>query len=177
MATETTDGRRVWDFHGFPGRWEILATSEDTDGERFETRMEIREPGELPPHKHPRATESYEVLSGTLEVLEDGTWFEISAGDTHEVPPGTSHAFRAEGPVEVINTHRPAMRYEEYFRRFHRLKVEAGVQMPPRSLDGMIKLGMLQSEYEPEFIGVRPPQWAYRALAWLGSVLRRELPE
>ena len=92
-------------------------------------------------------------------------------------PPGTTHAFQAKGRVEVINAHEPAMRYEAYFRRFHRLKVEWGVQMPPRTFRGAVLLGMLQAAYEPEFIGVRPPQAAFRFLARLGGVLGYELPD
>src|SRR6056297_2702308 len=110
---------RILDFQGFPGRWEILESTEDSDGAIFRTRMEIDEAGELPPHKHPSATERYEVLSGTLHVLEGDQWSVLSVGESHEVPPGTSHAFEAKGHVELFNSHEPAMRYEEYFRRFH----------------------------------------------------------
>lgn len=169
--------RDVWDFEGFPGRWEIRATAADTDGDRFETRMSVEDSGELPPHKHPHATERYEVLEGSLDVMVDGTWTTLSAGDTHEVPPGTPHAFRVRGPVMMINTHRPAMRYESYFRRFHRLKVDRGVEMPPKSFRGMVLLGMLQAQYEQEFIGVRPPQWLFRLMAWLGRVMGYSVPD
>lgn len=176
----TTDGNqqdRILDFEGFPGRWEIRKSSAETDGERFETRMEIEAPGELPPHKHPMAEESYEVLSGEVEVQVDGEWTKLSAGEKHTVAPGTAHAFRTVGPVEMINVHKPAMGYEEYFRRFHKLKTERGVEMPPNDPKGMILLGMLQSEYEKEFIGVSPPQWLFKILGGLGNLLGYELPE
>lgn len=175
MTPDNSQDQRILDFEGFPGRWEIRKTAEDTDGERFETRMEVEADGELPPHKHPQAEESYEVLSGALEVQVEGEWTELTAGEKHTVPPDTAHAFRTSGPVEMINVHRPALRYEEYFRQFHKLKTERGVEMPPKSPKAMILLGMLQMEYQREFIGVSPPQWAYRILAALGRLLGYKL--
>ena len=177
MTTEQREQQRIWDFDGFPGRWEILQSTADTDGERFQTRMTVEEPGQLPPHKHPVADESYEVLSGALEVQVEGEWTELSAGEKHTVPAGTPHSFRVSEPVEMINVHRPALRYEDYFRRFRKLKVERGVEMPPKGLKGMILLGMLQVEYEREFIAVSPPQWLFRILAGLGRLLGYKLPE
>src|SRR6056297_535100 len=50
--------------------------------------LEIAEAGELPPHVHPSATERYEVVSGTLHVLEGDRWSVLFAGQSHEVPPG-----------------------------------------------------------------------------------------
>lgn len=177
MVAATPQPGDVLDFQGFPGRWEILESSDDTEGGRFETRMRIDEPGQLPPHKHPKATESYEVVAGTLHVLAGDRWIELAPGQSHQVSPGTPHAFRTEGSVELINVHKPAMRYETYFRRFHALKVERGVEMPPRSFEGFVLLGMLQAAYEPEFIGVRPPQIVYRALAGIGRLLGYELAD
>ena len=177
MTTAQSETNRTLDFEGFPGYWEIRKTSEETDGERFETRMKIESQGELPPHKHPAAEESYEVLSGTLWVQVDGEWKELTAGEKHTVSPGTSHSFRSEVPVEVINVHKPALRYEEYFRRFHKLKTERGVEMPPRGFKSMVLLSMLQMEYEQEFTGVNPPQWLFRILANLGRLLGYKLPD
>ncbi len=166
---------RTLDFEGFPGNWEIRKTTEETNGARFETYIRIKEPGELPIHKHPNAEESYEVLSGKIEVYQNGKWEQLNAGEQHTVPTGKPHAFRTNGPVEMINVHKPALRYEEYFRRFHKLKKEAGVRMPPKSFGGIIRLGMLQNDYEREFIGVNPPQWFYKLMSGLGRLLGYDL--
>lgn len=162
---------RILDFDGFPGKWEIRETTKETDGERFVTHIMIKQPGKLPTHKHPMAEESYKVLSGKLEVYQNRKWEQLNAGEQHTVPAGEPHAFRTDGFVEMINVHKPALRYEEYFRRFHKLKTELGVQMPPKSLGGMIRLGMLQANYEQEFIGVNPPQWFYKFMSGLGRLL------
>jgi quercetin dioxygenase-like cupin family protein len=176
MAKGPQHEEQILNFEGFPGRWEIRKSTADTDGERFETRMEIEAPGELPPHKHPLAEESYEVLAGEIEIQVEGEWTTLQAGEKHVVPPDTAHSFRNTDSVEMINIHKPALRYEEYFRRFHKLKTERGVEMPPSGLKGMVLLGMLQSEYEREFVGVNPPQWAFNLLGALGRLLGFQLP-
>lgn len=165
------------DFEGFPGRWEIRKTAEDTDGERFETRMVIEEQSELPPHVHPEAEERYEVLSGRLAVMVDGEWTELTAGESHTVPPGTVHSFRNETPVEVVNVHSPALRYEAFFRTFQRLKTEQGVSMPPRGFRATVLLAMLISEYKREQVVDSPPQWVFDGLAALGRLLGYRLPD
>lgn len=176
-SSDGPDPSRILDFGGFPGRWEILETAEETDGERFKTRMHLDERSELPPHIHPDAEESYEVLEGELEVQVDGEWSTVSAGEKRAIPAGTEHAFRNTGPAEVINVHRPAMRFEEFFRRFHRLKTERGVPIPPDGLRSAMLLAMLLVEHEEEQVAVSPPHWAFKVLAKLGNVLGYRLPD
>jgi len=48
--------------------------------------------------------------------------------------------------------------------------------MPAKGLSGMVLLGMLQAEYEREFVGVSPPQWLFKLLARLGCLLGYQLP-
>lgn len=87
MESEQQPKVRTLDFEGFPGYWKIRKSTAETDGERFETHMKIEEPGELPPHKHPAAEESYEVHSGVMEVYQEGDWKKLHAGEKHTVPP------------------------------------------------------------------------------------------
>lgn len=179
MSTNSDDDghERVLDFDGFPGRWEIIETAEETDGERFKTRMEIEERSELPPHVHPNAEESYEVRSGALEVRVDGEWSEVAAGERRVIPAGTAHAFRNKTTVEVINVHTPAMEFEEFFRRFHRLKTEREVSMPPEGLESTVLLAMLLVEHEEEQVAVSPPQFVFTVLAGVGRMLGYRLPD
>lgn len=170
---------RVLDFEGFPGRWEITRSTADTAGDLFETQWDLQAVPEGDPfiHTHPNATESFEVLSGVLEVYEDGDWKEVTAGETHTVPPGEVHSFRNTTPIELINRHEPALGYEDYFRRFHALVIEDGVSMPPEGLRAAVLISMLTTEYDAEFQSVSPPQWLLRLLAVLGRFRGYELPE
>lgn len=170
------DTADVLDFEGFPGRWEVLETSQETGGQRFKTRMHLNEQSELPPHVHPTARESYAVTAGELEVQVDGEWATLAAGEERVIPPGTEHSFRNPGPAEVINIHSPALRFEEFFRRFQKLKTERGVSIPPDGIEAAILLAMLLVQYEDEQRTVRPPHWVFRGLAGIGNLLGYRLP-
>lgn len=178
-AEEHAKQDRVLDFGGFPGRWEITRSTEDTDGDLLEMRWEIESVPDDGPfvHTHPHATESYEVLSGELAVYVDGEWTTVSAGEKYSVPPGTPHTFRNETAVEVVNVHEPALQHEEFFRRFHRLVTERGVSLPPEGFDDIVLLAMLTTEHEEDVYAVSPPHWAFKALAGLGRVLGYDLPD
>jgi quercetin dioxygenase-like cupin family protein len=174
---ETIDQDRILDHEGWPGRWEILETADETDGERFKTRMELEEPGELPAHIHPKATESYEVQSGELEVMVEGDWSTLHAGESETVPPGTVHAFRNSGPVEMINVHSPALRYEEFFRQFHALKIEYGFSQEPESVRETILMAMWGAEFLEESRPESPPPFVFKLLAKVGRLVGYRLPE
>ena len=170
---------RVLDFGGFPGRWEITRSTEDTSGELLEMQWEIEEiPGDGPfVHTHPHAEEHYEVLSGVLEVYVDGEWMDVSAGEEYTVQPGTPHTFRNKTSVKVINVHKPALQHEKFFQRFHRLVTERGVSLPPEGFNDIVLLAMLTTEHEDDIYAVSPPHWLFKGLAGLGRLLRYNLPD
>ena len=174
-----TEHSRILDWGGFPGRWEITQSTKDTEGKYLEMHFEIEgTTGDSPPlHIHPEAEESYEVLSGMLEVNVDGEWKQIPAGEKHSVSPGTPHTFRNKKSVEVINVHKPALGYEHFFRRFHKLVTEEGVSLPPKSFKSLVLMGMLFEDYEQEILSVKPPQFVMRSLAKVGNILGYQLPD
>ena len=174
-ATES----RILDWGGFPGRWEIIHSTEDTDGKYLEMRFEIEgTSGDSPPlHIHPKARESYEVLEGMLEVNVDGEWKEVPAGEKHTVSPGTPHTFRNEEPVELINIHQPALEHERFFRRFHKLVTEEGVSLPPESFNSFVLMGMLFADHQQEIVSIKPPHFVMKTLASIGKLLGYRLPD
>lgn len=176
---ETGKQSRVLDFGGFPGRWEITQSTKDTNGEYLEMRFEINgTTGDSPPlHVHPHATESYEVISGVLEVNVENEWKEVAAGEKHSVSPGTPHTFRNKEPVELINVHQPALEYERFFRRFHKLVTEEGVTLPPGNFKSFVLMGMLFTDHEQEVISKKPPKFIMRTLSSLGKLLGYQLPD
>lgn len=176
---ESDEQNNILDFGGFPGRWEITHSTAETDGEYLEMRFEINSTsGDSPPvHIHPKAEESYKVLSGTLEVNVEGEWKQVHAGEKHSVSPGTPHTFRNKEPVELINVHRPALEYERFFRRFQKIVTEQGVSLPPKSFKSFLLLGMLFSAHEQEVISVKPPQFVMKTLAAIGKLLGYKLPD
>lgn len=99
--------------------YRITRSSADTEGKLLEMEWELPAKGWAPrPHVHPRLTEEYEVIDGSLDVLVGTEWRTLRAGESASVPPGTVHTFRVgAGPVRVRNLHRPALDFEPYVKR------------------------------------------------------------
>jgi quercetin dioxygenase-like cupin family protein len=102
--------------------YRITRPSAETGGELLEMEWELPAHGWAPqPHVHPRLTEEYEVLDGSLEVLIGSEWRELTAGDAASVPPGSVHSFRTgDKPTRVRNVHRPPLDFEPYIERLCR---------------------------------------------------------
>ena len=107
-------------------------------------------PGAMPTaaHVHPRQEETYEVQEGSMEVLISGSWSTLEAGQSAMVPAGTPHAFRnrSDTTVRFLNEHRPALRFEEYFRAVHHLS-EAGKIKGGFDVSGTLCACVLMEEY------------------------------
>ena len=107
-------------------------------------------PGAMPTvaHVHPRQEEAYAVQEGTMEVFIGSSWSALEAGQSATVTAGTPHAFghRSEAPVRFLNEHRPALRFEEYFRAVHGLS-EAGKLKSGFDVTGVLYACVLMDEY------------------------------
>jgi hypothetical protein len=125
-----------------------------------------------PPHVHRRQVEEYEVLEGRFEVVIDGEWRTLAAGETASVPVGALHTFRnrSGAPVRVRNWHRPAMRFEEFIERTSRTLRAAGVtrKRDPRVV---LYLSQVMLDYDetlyPGRLRERLPMQAFARLAAL----------
>jgi mannose-6-phosphate isomerase-like protein (cupin superfamily) len=84
--------------------------------------MEATYSGEaaMPPaHLHPNQAERFEVLEGSMRAIVDGEERVYGAGETIEVPAGTSHQMGAEEPARMRWEVRPALRTAEFFERLY----------------------------------------------------------
>ena len=83
-----------------------------------------------PPHVHRTQAETYEVLEGALEIVVDGAWRTLRAGESATVPAGALHTFRnrSGATVRVRNWHRPAERFEEFIERMSATLAAKGVR-------------------------------------------------
>ncbi|MEA2442036.1 MAG: hypothetical protein QOH76_3460 [Thermoleophilaceae bacterium] len=105
------------EIHGRDGFTLRLIRIED---EVLEMEASYSGEGALPPeHLHPRQTERFEVLEGTIRASVDGSEHVYGTGDTFEVPPGTPHTMGAETPTRMRWEVRPALRTAEFFERLH----------------------------------------------------------
>jgi quercetin dioxygenase-like cupin family protein len=88
------------------GRYEVKASSEETDGAM--TVMEMWMPAGMgpPPHTHP-GTESVYVLEGRLRYHIDGQTFEGTPGSFFHIPAGTLEFFEPIEELRVLVTYAP----------------------------------------------------------------------
>jgi mannose-6-phosphate isomerase-like protein (cupin superfamily) len=95
-----------------------LATAVQTDGEFGLYRYTMTGPPTGPsPHFHRTISESFFVLSGTVQLYDGDAWIDATAGDFLHVPVGGIHAFRnASGErAEMLLMFAPGAPREAYF--------------------------------------------------------------
>ena len=169
----------VLDLTPIGAKFRIKKTAAETHGGSFEMEWELApHTGGTPVHIHPRATESYEVVEGKLDLYVDGAWRTLTAGEKASVDPGIAHTFRnaTDSPARVYNTHAPAMRYDEYFESLHQV-VNSGViregRMTPKVI---LYMSVLMTSFEDEIRSVRPPHAVMKVFAMVGRFLGYRLP-
>ncbi len=122
-------------------------------------------------HYHPDLVETYQVLDGTLEVLHDGRWHAVRAGESLTVPRRAVHGFRntSEVPVRFINVHRPALAFQENLEVLDRL-IRSGKIRGMKDFRSLIYMSIASVNYPPS-VAVKPPQWLVGVLAFIGRRL------
>lgn len=86
--------------------------------------------GGAAPHFHRTFSESFYVLSGTVQVYEGNEWVDASAGDFLYVPEGGVHGFRneADAAVSMLILFAPGPPRERYFQELAEI-IESGRQL------------------------------------------------
>ena len=140
----------------------VLRTGEDTKGEALEMEWVLAPHASgTPVHVHPSATESYDVIEGQLDVMIDGVWRTLSAGESASVPPGVPHTFRnpTGSSSRVRNVHAPAMRFGDYFGTIHRIVESGSVAHDRMTPKAMLYLAVVMLWFKREIVSVRPPNF------------------
>ena len=82
------------------------------------------QPGGATPHYHRTFTESFYVLSGSVQLFDGATWVGATAGDFLFVPERGIHGFRNESgePASMLILFSPAPPREEYFKELAEIR-------------------------------------------------------
>ena len=74
--------------------------------------------GGASPHFHKTFSESFYVLTGTVQLYDGTSWVEADQGEFLYVPPGGIHAFRnaSDQPASMLILFAPGAPRENYFR-------------------------------------------------------------
>lgn len=152
----------------------FLVTAADSGGSALELEMEAdpRAAGATE-HIHPRLSEHYEMLDGTLRVLLEGVETHVSAGQRLEIPPGTAHSFRNEHdvPARVRVRFEPAGRFEEFMETIYALASEGKVDA--RSRPKLLHAAVIGRKHLDDIALARPPVAIQRLLFALLAPLGR----
>jgi quercetin dioxygenase-like cupin family protein len=127
-------------------------------------------------HIHPMQDESYQVLSGTLDLFLDNQWHKVEQGQSISIPKGKVHAFRnsTNGITKTINAHDPGLRFQEYLEVMEKL-IKEGKVTNMTGLRSGIFLSLHSLEFSNEFVPVQPPYWLIKLLAGIGRLLGYKL--
>jgi quercetin dioxygenase-like cupin family protein len=154
----------------------LVQSAHDTGGERVEFELSLPPNGlSPPPHFHPRQTEEWHVLGGTLSAQIDGSWRELRAGESLVMPPGQVHTLRnrTDDVVRVRDVHVPAGDFQEYVETLHRLS-QAGKLKSIRHIPTLIHLAMVVSDHrrrQGQVTASRAQRMAESTLASIGRLL------
>jgi mannose-6-phosphate isomerase-like protein (cupin superfamily) len=105
----------------------VVAASDQTGGRYSLYRLDLAPAGGgAAPHFHRRFAESFQVLSGLVQLYDGRSWTDAGPGDHLFVPEGGVHGFRNERPEPVSMLSIPAAPREEYFAALARLAETGG---------------------------------------------------
>jgi quercetin dioxygenase-like cupin family protein len=154
-----------------------LKTARDTGGAVFQLELYGR-PGAFAAaaHIHPRQSEQFTVLSGTLTARVAGKELHKVAGDEFVIPAGTPHVWWNSGDDELhmIVEFRPALRTENFFESFFGLAQDGKVNRKT-GLPNLVQTAMSLRAYRNEIILAQPPRLVqtlvFGVLAGFGKLL------
>lgn len=134
-------------------------TAADTGGELLEMKTDYRPNSpKPPPHYHPRQSEHFEVISGSMTVEMNGTQRVYHTGETFDVPAGIAHAMwnAGEAQTQLLWQTRPALNSQAFFETIWELR-EAG-KVGKNGTPSLLQSAVLMQAYGDVFCLVSPPR-------------------
>jgi quercetin dioxygenase-like cupin family protein len=149
----------------------VTTPSSATAGEYVEMDCTAQPGSATMVHYHPEQEETFSVLEGTLELLQDGRWRAVPAGVSATAPKGAVRAWRNTGasPVRFLNVHRPALGFQDHLETLDRL-ARSGKVRGTKDLRSIIHMSMSAVRHRPD-VAVKPPQWLVNLMAFIGRRL------
>ena len=148
----TGEGRSLWVL----GELATYKTTSEQTGGAYSLFEVITPPGAgPPPHIQHREDESFYVLEGEFEFLDNGRTIRAGAGSLIYVPKGTLHSHKnvGEGVGRILLTQTPGGLYEYFFEEAGVPGTDLSSPPPaptPQELHRMVELArMYGTEYPP----------------------------
>jgi quercetin dioxygenase-like cupin family protein len=87
----------IKNFTVFGDRVDVFVDSATSNGHSSTFVEEVKPGGGPPPHSHTKEDETFVALDGGFELLLNGTWSPLVAGEAAFAPRGSIHTFRNSG--------------------------------------------------------------------------------
>jgi quercetin dioxygenase-like cupin family protein len=145
---------------------ELLETSDMTNGARVRTRFLFSATGaRVAKHLHPYQDESYEVISGNLVYLLNGTKHVAPAGSSVRLPRGVPHQHFSEGPEDTlaVQTMTPGLDFDYVLETIFGLGSEGRLGSVSYILQGLVMIRKMEGPFALAIL----PLWFQKALAWM----------
>lgn len=152
----------------------VVKTAADTSGKSLEMEWTLApNSGGTPVHIHPEALETYEIISGELEIFKNDRWITAKAGEKLSIEKGVSHTFRnnTNQEVRVYNTHQPAMAFEDFFKGLEKFSKSGLVKNGKMNFKAVVGISTLWTNYRKEIQSVKPPYFVMRILGAYGRLI------
>jgi len=141
---------------------------------RFETF--VSPGGHLPTsHVHPKQTETFEIVSGTLTMKLDGRTFEAGPGETIVIEPGRHHDF-ANNTDDVVHFKvevSPALKIESLIETMYGLAADGKTNR--WGIPNPLRMAVIAGAHFDTVRLAFPPAWAQRAALAVGAPIGRLL--
>jgi mannose-6-phosphate isomerase-like protein (cupin superfamily) len=168
MSSRTLDLRKVW---GTIITYNYINEALVAPDKPFTSITELFPGGESPVHAHPEQEEMYEVQEGEMEIMLDGEWKTLSAGEKITIPKGTPHAVRNTSEEKAIatNTHSPGLRIGEMLETIQQYIADKKIK-GPRGFKNMAYMASIILNYPSEMEMVKPTAAQTKMVARAGRV-------
>ena len=162
------------------GERAVLLTDPETHPDRaFVAHLFVSPGGRVAaPHVHPVATERFHVLAGRVGFQVGGRHSELEAGQSFEVPPGTSHDWWQIGAEEaqVLVEVTPGERFVRIIATTFGLARDGHVDA--RGLPHLLQAAVSLTAYRDTVVFASPPplvqRFLFGGLAPLGRLLGKQ---
>jgi mannose-6-phosphate isomerase-like protein (cupin superfamily) len=154
----------------------FVKTARDTDGRSIELEVTVEPHGSVAAaHMHPRQTERFEIVSGTVGFRIGRKTIEAHAGDAVVVEPGTAHKFWNAGEEQAVfrTVISPALSFERLIETMFALAADGKTNR--KGMPNPFRLAVIAKAHFGDVQLPFPPEWMQRAGLALGSPLGRLL--
>ncbi|HSJ66583.1 MAG TPA: cupin domain-containing protein [Anditalea sp.] len=136
----------------------VLVSGEDSMGELLRAQVWVKKGAVGPPeHYHPIQSESFEVVSGMLNLKHNGKSLILNAGEKFVVEPNNLHTWYNQGndDLVMIVELKPALKTEFFLESVYSLDYLGKVDK--KGMPGFLQFAAILNEYYGEIFMVNPP--------------------